>query len=67
MLESSAPIQPNPKDNNNGYGRMCILKNEISIEEAVQLVKKCTGLKYVRLARSHLTGTIFFLNLLVIS
>lgn len=55
VLESSAPIQPNAKDSNVGYGRMCILKNEISIEEAVQLVKKCTGLKYVRLARSYLT------------
>lgn len=60
MLESSAPIQPNANDSNIGYGRMCILKNEISIEEAVQLVKKCTGLKYVRLARSHLTGIDFF-------
>ncbi|XP_043528235.1 NIF3-like protein 1 isoform X2 [Frieseomelitta varia] len=55
VLKSSAPIQPNANDSNIGYGRMCILKNEISIEEAVQLVKKCTGLKYVRLARSHLT------------
>ncbi|XP_050477897.1 NIF3-like protein 1 isoform X3 [Bombus huntii] len=53
VLESSIPIQPNDT-NNNGYGRMCTLKNEISIEEAVQLVKQRTGLKYVRLARTHL-------------
>ncbi|XP_033350425.1 NIF3-like protein 1 isoform X3 [Bombus vosnesenskii] len=53
VLESSIPIQPNDK-NNNGYGRMCTLKNEISIEKAVQLVKQRTGLKYVRLARTHL-------------
>ncbi|XP_012244349.1 NIF3-like protein 1 isoform X3 [Bombus impatiens] len=53
VLESSIPIQPNGT-NNNGYGRMCTLKNEISIEEAVQLVKEHTGLKYVRLARTHL-------------
>lgn len=59
MLESSTPIQPNAINNNNGYGRMCTLKNKISIEEAVQLVKKCTGLKYVRLARTHLTGINF--------
>lgn len=38
---------------------MCTLKNEISIEEAVQLVKEHTGLKYVRLARTHLKGINF--------
>ncbi|XP_060833149.1 NIF3-like protein 1 isoform X3 [Bombus pascuorum] len=55
VLESSTPIRPNVGNKNNGYGRMCTLKNKISIEEAVQLVKKCTGLKHIRLARTHLT------------
>lgn len=61
MLESSTPIRPNVGNKNNGYGRMCTLKNKISIEEAVQLVKKCTGLKHIRLARTHLTGINFLL------
>ncbi|XP_076242255.1 NIF3-like protein 1 [Calliopsis andreniformis] len=55
VLESSSPIQVNKTNENYGYGRLCTLKEKISIDDAVQLVKKRTGLKHVRLARAHKT------------
>ena len=55
VLHKSKPIQVNATNESYGYGRMCTLKQKISIEEAVRLVKERTGLKYVRLARARKT------------
>ncbi|CAK9803197.1 NIF3-like protein 1 [Anthophora plagiata] len=55
VLESSKPLIVNASNSDYGPGRMCILKNKISIEDAVQRVKECTGLKHVRLARARKT------------
>lgn len=52
-LESSKPIQPNENNETYGFGRLCTLKNRISIDEAVNLIKQRTSLKYVRLARAR--------------
>ncbi|XP_050454996.1 NIF3-like protein 1 isoform X2 [Cataglyphis hispanica] len=52
-LESRIPIQPDANNTNYGMGRLCTLKNRISIDEAVNLVKQRTNLKHVRLARAH--------------
>ncbi|XP_012531887.1 NIF3-like protein 1 [Monomorium pharaonis] len=52
-LETSKPIQPNENNAAYGLGRLCILKNRISVDEAVNLVKQRTNLKHVRLARAR--------------
>ncbi|XP_067205062.1 NIF3-like protein 1 isoform X2 [Linepithema humile] len=59
-LESSKPIQPNENNEAYGLGRLCILKNRISIDEAVNLIKQRTNLKHVRLARAR--GTDGYIN-----
>ncbi|KAJ8679844.1 hypothetical protein QAD02_015631 [Eretmocerus hayati] len=50
-IKEIRPIEPgeNPE---NGMGRVFTLQDKISLEEAVDLVKKHTGLKHVRLSRS---------------
>ncbi|RLU23051.1 hypothetical protein DMN91_005329 [Ooceraea biroi] len=55
-IESSKPIQPDGNNVTYGMGRLCTLKNRISIDEAVNLVKQRTNLKHVRLARARGTG-----------
>ncbi|XP_066588964.1 NIF3-like protein 1 isoform X3 [Prorops nasuta] len=50
-IESSKPIQVGFNENC-GMGRLCQLAFPISINEAVDLVKKLTQLEHVRLARS---------------
>jgi len=50
-IESSKPIQPGVIPEN-GMGRICDLKKEISPVEAAELVKRRTALSHVRLARS---------------
>ncbi|XP_076758673.1 cytosolic iron-sulfur assembly component 1 isoform X3 [Xylocopa sonorina] len=55
VLESSKPIDVNADNSSYGSGRNCILKNNITLEEAVERVKILTGLKHVRLARAHRT------------
>lgn len=50
-VKESNPIQPD-KDPQNGMGRLCVLNDEITILQAVELVKKHTKLKYVRLAQA---------------
>lgn len=52
-LESSSPIEPGSPDPRTGFGRFCILKQPISVEDAVQIVKKRTELPHVRLARKR--------------
>ncbi|XP_011698298.1 PREDICTED: putative GTP cyclohydrolase 1 type 2 NIF3L1 isoform X2 [Wasmannia auropunctata] len=52
-LESSTPIQPNDSNPTYGFGRLCTLKNRISVDEVVNLVKQQTDLKHVRLARAR--------------
>lgn len=52
-LESSKPIQPDANNATYGLGRLCTLKNSISIDEAVNLIKQRTNLKHVRLARAR--------------
>lgn len=52
-LESSKPIQPNANNAACGMGRLCTLKKQISIDQAVNLVKQHTDLKHVRLARAR--------------
>ncbi|XP_012272531.1 NIF3-like protein 1 isoform X3 [Orussus abietinus] len=55
-LENSNPIEPGTKPEN-GMGRICQLKNPISVMQAVELVKRHTGLSHVRLARAvHQNG-----------
>ena len=46
------PITPtNLSDNPNaGIGRFCVLKKEITISEAVDIVKKLTSLQFINLA-----------------
>lgn len=53
VLESSTPIQANSSNKDYGFGRSCVLKDKISIEDAVRRVKELTGLKHVRLARAR--------------
>ncbi|XP_078041586.1 cytosolic iron-sulfur assembly component 1 isoform X2 [Augochlora pura] len=53
VLDTSKPIEANATNKEYGFGRLCTLKKQISIEEAVQLVKKQTGLSHVRLARGR--------------
>ncbi|OAD59643.1 NIF3-like protein 1 [Eufriesea mexicana] len=55
VLKSSIPIRANESNSDYGFGRICTLKNKISIEEAVQRVKEHTNLKHVRLARAYQT------------
>ncbi|CAL7935440.1 unnamed protein product [Xylocopa violacea] len=55
VLESSTPIDVNASNSSYGAGRNCILKSDITVEEAVERVKVLTGLKHVRLARAHRT------------
>ncbi|XP_032682606.1 NIF3-like protein 1 isoform X2 [Odontomachus brunneus] len=52
-LEGSEPIQPDASNSAYGVGRLCTLKRRISIDEAVNLVKRRTSLKHVRLARAR--------------
>lgn len=52
-FEKRTPIQPDANNTTYGMGRLCTLKNRISIDEAVNLVKQHTNLKHVRLARAH--------------
>lgn len=49
--ESSSPIEPGLSDPRTGFGRFCILKKPISVEDAVKIVKQRTELSHVRLAR----------------
>lgn len=57
VLDSSKPIDVNKTNSEYGFGRLCTLKRQISIDEAVQLVKERTGLSHVRLARARQTST----------
>ncbi|XP_029172665.1 NIF3-like protein 1 [Nylanderia fulva] len=52
-LESNKPIQPNVDNATYGMGRLCTLKTQISIDQAVNLIKQRTDLKHVRLARAR--------------
>lgn len=54
-LKESHPIEPGEVPEN-GMGRFCILQDNITVEEAVELIKKHTGLEYVRLARKRGSG-----------
>ncbi|XP_031828155.2 cytosolic iron-sulfur assembly component 1 isoform X3 [Nomia melanderi] len=56
VLESSKPIDVNNDNKEYGFGRLCVLKEKISIEQAVRLVKERTGLSHVRLARARQTN-----------
>lgn len=56
VLDSSKPIEVNKTNEEYGFGRLCTLKRQISIEEAVQFVKERTGLSHVRLARARQTN-----------
>ncbi|XP_076285897.1 cytosolic iron-sulfur assembly component 1 isoform X2 [Lasioglossum baleicum] len=56
VLDSSKPIDVNKTNDEYGFGRLCILKRQISIDEAVQFVKERTGLSHVRLARARQTN-----------
>ncbi|XP_044753129.1 NIF3-like protein 1 isoform X2 [Coccinella septempunctata] len=49
-FDSSKPIQPNANNPKLGAGRSLILKNEITLSQAVESIKKHTGLAHVRLA-----------------
>ncbi|XP_015603200.1 NIF3-like protein 1 isoform X3 [Cephus cinctus] len=51
-LAKNVPIEPDTNNPENGIGRLCTLKQPISIMDAVQLVKERTKLPYVRLAKS---------------
>ncbi|XP_035724847.1 NIF3-like protein 1 isoform X4 [Vespa mandarinia] len=51
VMDSCKPIQPG-ENKENGMGRLCTLKNEIHIDEAVNLVKQHTKLKSLQLARA---------------
>ncbi|XP_033225250.1 NIF3-like protein 1 isoform X3 [Belonocnema kinseyi] len=52
-FESSSPIEPGTPDPRTGFGRFCTLKQSISVEDAVQIVKNRTELPHVRLARAR--------------
>lgn len=52
-LESSSPIEPGTPDPRTGFGRFCTLKQPISVEDAVQIVKNRIELPHVRLARAR--------------
>lgn len=54
--ESSSPIEPGLSDPRTGFGRFCILKKPISVEDAVKIVKQRTELSHVRLARKCGSG-----------
>lgn len=54
-VKESHPIEP-AEDPENGMGRYCILEDKITIDEAVELIKKHTGLNYVRLAHKRGKG-----------
>ncbi|XP_076650220.1 cytosolic iron-sulfur assembly component 1 isoform X2 [Halictus rubicundus] len=56
VLDSSKPIDVNQTNKEYGFGRICTLKRQISIDEAVQFVKERTGLSHVRLARARQTN-----------
>ncbi|XP_043796045.1 NIF3-like protein 1 isoform X2 [Apis laboriosa] len=55
VLENSIPIKADVNNSDYGFGRLCTLKNKISIDEAVQRVKEYTNLKHIRLARAFQT------------
>ncbi|XP_011503377.1 PREDICTED: putative GTP cyclohydrolase 1 type 2 NIF3L1 isoform X1 [Ceratosolen solmsi marchali] len=50
-IKESYPIEPG-EDPRIGMGRYCTLKNKITVDEAVNLIKYHTRLDYVRLARA---------------
>ena len=55
-IKENKPIEVSIKDPENGFGRFCILKDKITIVEAVERVKNVTGLKHVRLADAKNKG-----------
>lgn len=55
VLDTATPIQPSEHNSAYGMGRLCTLKNKISIDEAVEMIKQHTNLKHVRLARARRT------------
>lgn len=65
MLKNSIPIKANVNNSDYGFGRLCTLKNKISIDEAIQRVKEYTNLKHIRLARAFQTGIEFFFIFLI--
>lgn len=54
-INTSTPLEPGIIPSN-GMGRICALNKTVSVDDAVALVKKHTGLQYVRLARSKRVG-----------
>lgn len=61
-LKKSCPIKPNNPNPENGVGRLCTLKNKITIDQAVELIKKHVGIEHVRLARARNSGNKIFNN-----
>ncbi|XP_045473531.1 NIF3-like protein 1 isoform X2 [Harmonia axyridis] len=49
-FSSTKPIQPNASNPKLGAGRCLVLKDEITLSQAVESIKKHTGLPHVRLA-----------------
>ncbi|KAG7211380.1 hypothetical protein KM043_010669 [Ampulex compressa] len=52
-IETSEPILRDENITSYGMGRFCTLKEKISIEEAVNMIKRLTSLQHVRLARGR--------------
>lgn len=50
---SSKPIQPNSENPKLGAGRSLVLKADLSLKDAVESIKKHTGLPHVRLAMAR--------------
>lgn len=60
-MDNCKPIQPNG-NKENGMGRLCTLKNKIHIDEAVNLVKQHTKLKFLQLARVLQSGITLYIK-----
>lgn len=61
-VKEKNPILPSDKDPQNGMGRLCVLNDEVTVQKAVELVKKHTKLSYVRLAQSGDGSKLLFLR-----
>lgn len=53
VIDTSTPIQANAKESTFGFGRICTLKQPVSVDEAIKLIKERTKLNHVRLARAR--------------
>lgn len=53
VLDTTTPIQPDQENPAYGMGRLCTLKDKITANFAVEVIKQHTNLKHVRLARAR--------------